>query len=344
MRTRTLVGLALVASFAHAIDSVDLNPLHLGDTRTFHVDHPQGIRPLVVIDVTQSFGSWYKVENHPLTDGSAWFTNNDPDAIAQWVQGHAEVIIETDAALHHSWSFSSTNSCHTTTHAQLVDTQATYVTPAGTFSGCYVYDIQGNCRGAGVTQIVMAPGVGLVGWDAYHLLGTIEMRLMSATVGGQTYPQTFPSLAFEGTTDRPVYTHGGGAPGSPPTSATITVQGKLSNNLSQDFDFWQSGQELEVTVTAVGGSAPVYTWSLGRVFHKALQQKTLPAGDAYTWQVSFPAETDAGQRLLGSYTLRIELRGTGVRGFAAEVPIRVLVPPTPVPVPVPVAPAAVSRP
>lgn len=338
MRARTFGLLAICASLSFAIDSADLNPMQLGDTRTFDVQSPSGIRPLVVMEVTQAFGSWAQVSNHPFTNGSGWF-RNAPDAIVQWVGGHSETLIETDASLNHGWSFASTNQCHTTNWAQLVDENLTLTTAAGTFSGCRVYNITGNCRGAGVTQLIMAPGVGLVGWDEYSLLGPIEFRLKEANIGGVQYPAPFPSLAFGAVTDKRVYTQGGGAPGSTPTTATISVQGELRNQSAQDFQFWQSGQEFDVTLTPAGSTTPVTTWSLGKAFHKALIQKTLAAGATMHWQVSLPAANDAGQRLHGEYTLRFWLLGQGVAGFAAELPIKILLAPTPVPTPLPVAPA-----
>ncbi len=339
---RTLALLAICASFGFAIDSADLNPMQLGDTRTFDVQSPSGIRPLIVMEVTQMFGNWAQVSNHPLTNGSGWFRNANRDEIVQWVGGHRETIIETDAGLNHGWSFASTNQCHTTNWAQLVDENLTLTTAAGTFSNCRVYNITGNCRGAGVTQMIMAPGVGLVGWDEYSLLGPIEFRLKEATIGGVQYPVPFQSLAFAAVTDKRVYTQGGGAPGSTPTTATISVQAELRNQTSQDFQFWQSGKEFDVTLTEAGSTVPVTTWSLGKFFHKALIQKTLAAGDTMTWQVSLPAANDAGQRLNGEYILRFWLIGQGVNGYAAELPIKILFAPTPVPTPVPLAPAVAT--
>ena len=206
----------------------------------------------------------------------------------------------------------------------------TVSTLAGSFANAIRLDFSSSCADAGIGSAWFAKGVGLVKWNEQSIAGPRETSLIEADIAGVRYGAT-------NTADTNGLEIKASFPG-PRVLANVTpsvpVQLELTNNGSTPIEMhFNSSQMFEITIHDAQGEQ-VNAWSATRRFIQMMQTVQIAPGatqvfggeiDLISLQTNAPLE-------VGSYTLRIELRGhdtpaasafTQGTPYAAEAPLYV---------------------
>ncbi len=307
-RPLLLLGLC-AASLSAQLPMHEVFPLHADDRWTYSWDDGRGQsgeHAVAVVDTL--YGSWFKLDGSPFSDGQArWFALQGSDLV-QW-QGHYAPVLSTASPLGLDTSFSAYHPALRSASFRLEDADAVVDTPAGRFTSCRVYAFA-TSSAAGLRSLTLAPGVGVVAYTMADPDGLTDYRLVDAEVGGTRYPEA-AGVRLALRSDRLEY--------SPDAQGAVEMAVELSvETLAAPFPLhFASGQRYELRVAAA--SAPgqtLWSWAATQTFSSAAAVVDLRPGQplAFRERIRVPGLT------AGEYILRVELHGAP---FAAELPFRV---------------------
>lgn len=197
-------------------------------------------------------------------------------------------------------------------------------TPAGNFTNVVRLDFTPSCADAGVTSAWFARGVGPVQWAESNIAGAVIYRLVSASIGGVTYPQVTPPppppppqasiVTLSGEFPAPQITLDR-APTAAPTSVDVffTIQNNTAATLNYTFP---SAQRFDISVIDVNGIV-VSRWSRNRMFAQIIGNSSILPGQQQRFGGPVVLTLDNGQPLVpGGYTLKIELSSVATANTA----------------------------
>ncbi len=203
-------------------------------------------------------------------------------------------------------------------------------TPAGDFRNCrkVSFALQPapnvRCAGGHLQSVTFAPGVGPVEIEK----NGVTYRLVSATVGGVSYPSAPPpgpiaSQAFAAAiaSDRARYAHGAST-----AIARFTLTVRNTSGQPQTLTF-RSGQQFDFEILDAQGNV-VRAWSDGRYFTMALGSLTFAPGETKTFSGDVALEDRSGRPLDGTYSVRGRLTnsdGSAVHRIEATAQIEVAI-------------------
>ncbi|MCA9670423.1 MAG: hypothetical protein KC503_32730 [Myxococcales bacterium] len=160
-----------------------LQPLHAGDYWIYQAQSISGETQQHVVRVTDVAGGWYRVDGHPIV-GDAWMAHTAGSVV--YFAGAVLVVLDGSATVGSSWTCAASPYDVTLT---LLSTSAAVSTPAGGFANALFYGAVTAAADAGLTSLVVAPGVGIVKYTTLTTAGALTYRLLRARVDGVDYPR-----------------------------------------------------------------------------------------------------------------------------------------------------------
>jgi len=243
------------------------------------------------------------------------------------------------------WQFDLTGNTCGGTRAWWDSSDATIVTPAGTFTGCRRWHsvrlmaTANDCPSVATADIWFAPDTGPVGL----LTGVGDWYwLTAARVGDRVYPRPPNGIVAQLTTDESVYTNISDhllicppcATNIPPcaapcylsggTNATAAFDFTVTNATDQPQTFIFPGQKFDIQLIDTNGVV-VALWSIGKAFPNFVIALVLPPGQSLDYSAQMELVDRTGAPLHGPYTARAFLTNTaGPTGIEASTTFQVI--------------------
>jgi hypothetical protein len=142
--------------------------------------------------IIEKDGQFYKHSNY-WGDGIArWLRTNANADVVERSKGKPALWYRLASPQQKSWVVDLAVEgppCVDGAKATVASRNETVVVPAGTFKNCIKLVFQTNCNDAGVNEQWFAPGVGLIKETEDTIGGPLTSELVSAKIGGVTYPK-----------------------------------------------------------------------------------------------------------------------------------------------------------
>lgn len=315
--TRLGLSLFALAALAAPTFAQTLQPLAVGDVRTYHNASAFGATQQVRTEVQRNSGPWYRFDN---------FLNQQDQWVALYQNrlylfdanvGRVVRLFDFNAQVGDSWQVDFSGQFGAGASMQLAATDETVAVGAGTFRDCYrfVFTPPPGVADAGWGSIWFAPDVGVVKWTQQSFAGPVVFELDTATIGGVQYPQPVPAtggVTVSLTMDHYEYTF---SPLTPIANIYATAKLTVVNASGLPIDVtYNSGQTFDIQLIDSQGHT-VWVWSANKAFIQILRQEQIQGTFEVSDSIPLPLQDE-------DYTVRMYLTAQG-RAFEATAPIRV---------------------
>lgn len=152
-------------------------PLRLGNKWTFVSQDPSSLDTERISDTARIHGHlYYAFSNWEMKD---WLrkSNDSVYVLEDTTQGTESLLYSFDANVGDSWELPAQYSCTYGLRITLTSKTDTVITPAGSFTNCYLFGHQTGCIDGGIYGSWFAKGIGRVRYWMENIGGPVDIRL-----------------------------------------------------------------------------------------------------------------------------------------------------------------------